>query len=750
MGLIADLTAADKKGLFLSDDYYTMHPTGFLPLDYANGFWQEKEMKDGTRIMVPMVGLMGGTFTGIIATTGSGKAQPDSTPIPTPFGPRKLGDLEVGSFVLDKSGNPSTIKEIFPRGELEVFQVELATGQKTPASKDHLWTVKCDRFTHTETVTITTGEIMERMKANQYIYLPMNGPVYFNTKDDWSVHPWYIGSLLGGLNWYPDGDWSISSKTDEIPKKLAEEFEWEWKETGSLKNGYNVYRFTKKNKPICAFYDPKNEISFILSKGYIIPEVIMTGSILSRYQFLAGLLRIAHDEYRVDNTFGWMAPTVELAYQLTQLARSLGIFTVLKKGQKLVSFHFTKEQYDIIFGDNDAWMYCYKPDDPDLDAFYDVPPSNQWIEIVDVKDMGYKESMRCIYVNNSDHLYITDDYIVTHNTTLADQIGYNMIRPFKDGLLMHVDAEKTSNKQRILQITNCNGEEKRIILNKQHTAIEDVMEMVNQICEMKEAVGRSGMVKTASPFKEGDTFWAYPPTVFIIDSLPSFNSKNYKVEDLGTNADGMIAARDTTRFYTNCLDRAWHYNLNFIVINHIKPKVEVNPYAKAPSGLLLLGPGEHLPRGTVAQYYSQTYFRIKMYKSDPYVVSDHGFDGYRCELELSKSKTNSIGTTIPLAFNNAKGFDQIYSLFEYAKACGLLQGRNPHLYFNTMEEMKFSRKDFRKKFISEDIFRVRFMEVLRPMLEMLLAKKPTIYEVGTETPEMLDFAYGGTGLELVS
>lgn len=750
MGLIADLTAADKHGLFLSDDYYTMHPTGFLPLDYANGFWQEKEMKDGTRKMVPMVGLMGGTFTGIIATTGSGKAQPDSTPIPTIHGTKNLGQLKVGDIILDRHGNPTGVQEIFPRGELDVFQVELETGQKTLASKDHLWTVKCKDPKSIFEATLTTGKIMEQMDASHRFYLPINGPVFFSTEDKWIEHPWDIGTFLGGLNWYPDGDWSICAKTDIIPKKLAEKFKWECKETGSLKNGYNMYRFTEDGKPIRPIQTPAmDEIDIILSQGYVIPDTIMSGTILTRYQFLAGLLRIAHDEYRIENTFGWIAPTMELAYQLTNLARSLGIFTVLKKGQLLVSFHFTKEQYDLIFDEDDTWMHCLAGD-PDFDAFYGFPTSDQYIEIVSIKDMGYKESMRCIYVDNPDHLYITNDYIVTHNTTLADQIGYNMIRPFNDGLLMHVDAEKTSNKQRILQITNSSGEEKRIILNKQHTAIEDVMEMVNQICNMKEAAGRSGMVKTASPFKEGETFWAYPPTVFIIDSLPSFNSKNYKVEDLGTNADGMIAARDTTRFYTNCLDRAWHYNLNFIVINHIKPKVEVNPYAKAPSGLLLLGPGEHLPRGQVAQYYSQTYFRIKMYKSDPYIVSDHGFDGYRCELELSKSKTNSIGTNIPLAFNNAKGFDQIYSLFEFAKSCGLVQGRNPHLFFETMEEMKFSRKDFRKKFIAEDIFRVRFMEVLRPMLEMLLAKKPTVYEVGTETPEMLDFAYGGTGLELVS
>ena len=47
--------------------------------------------------------------------------------------------------------------------------------------------------------------------------------------------------------------------------------------------------------------------------------------------------------------------------------------------------------------------------------------------ICSVRDLGYKTQMRCIYVDDPEHLYLTNDYIVTHNTTsiryILQQLG---------------------------------------------------------------------------------------------------------------------------------------------------------------------------------------------------------------------------------------------------------------------------------------------------------------------------------------
>ena len=39
------------------------------------------------------------------------------------------------------------------------------------------------------------------------------------------------------------------------------------------------------------------------------------------------------------------------------------------------------------------------------------------VEISDIIDMGYEEEMTCIMVDNDEHLYLCNDFVVTHNTT---------------------------------------------------------------------------------------------------------------------------------------------------------------------------------------------------------------------------------------------------------------------------------------------------------------------------------------------
>ena len=90
---------------------------------------------------------------------------------------------------------------------------------------------------------------------------------------------------------------------------------------------------------------------------------------------------------------------------------------------------------------------------------------------------------------------------------------------------------------------------------------------------------------------------------------------------------------------------------------------------------------------------------------------------------LAKSKTNFIGATLNVAFNASKGFDPIYTMFEFAKQCGIVQGKNPNLYIEGMDDMKFSRKNFAQKMMDNPEFNRRFMRTMQPYLEALLGAK---------------------------
>lgn len=309
-------------------------------------------------------------------------------------------------------------------------------------------------------------------------------------------------------------------------------------------------------------------------------------------------------------------------------------------------------------------------------------------------------------------------------STFADQLGYSIIKPFEDGMLFHIDCELTNLKERMVQITGTDPRDDRLRLKKDHIYIEDVQDMFNKICEVKENSGNLYKYEVEDRTFDGKKFLAYVPTVFVIDSLPSFNSKENRSDtDLGTNMDGAKAAKDIGRFYNNCLGRMMKYNITIITINHIVPKVVIDPYNQPPKGLMMLKPSEQVNRGYAAQYYSQNYFRIDAIKSNMYKPEDVGFQGYKASIQIAKTKTAFIGSTVDACFNGDIGFDPVFSLFEYAKSIGLIEGRNPYLYLSGLPQFKFSRKDFRHKFLGEDIFRHAFLDVLTPHLEALLGSK---------------------------
>lgn len=309
-------------------------------------------------------------------------------------------------------------------------------------------------------------------------------------------------------------------------------------------------------------------------------------------------------------------------------------------------------------------------------------------------------------------------------STLADQMGYSVIREFEDGMLFHIDCEQTNLKPRMINIMGTSSMDGRIRLKKDMVHIEDVMDMFNGICQIKEEGGNRYKYEVTDKTYGRETFLAYIPTVFIIDSLPSFNSReNHTEEDMGTNMDAARAAKDVTRFFTNCLGRMMKYNITIFTINHIVQNVQPSVYDTPPRGIMMFSKNEKVNRGYAAQYYSQNYFRVEQKKGNLYKESETGFPGCKASIQIAKTKTAFIGSTIDAAFNGPIGFDPVYTLFEFANSCGLIEGRNPYLYVHGMKELKFSRKDFRSKFAGEPIFRQAFFTVITPYLEALLGSK---------------------------
>jgi phosphate starvation-inducible protein PhoH and related proteins len=130
-----------------------------------------------------------------------GRAQPLFTEVLTPSGFQAIGDLEVGDFVIGSDGCPTEILGVYPQGFKEIYRVYTQDGSSTLASGDHLWSVytRADRSRGKPARVLATKEMIGNLRAAHYhrYELPLlSAPVNFEPRQV-PIDPYALGLLLG-------------------------------------------------------------------------------------------------------------------------------------------------------------------------------------------------------------------------------------------------------------------------------------------------------------------------------------------------------------------------------------------------------------------------------------------------------------------------------------------------------------------------------------------------------------------------
>jgi phosphate starvation-inducible PhoH-like protein len=129
-----------------------------------------------------------------------GRAQPVETPVLTPSGFRRIGSLRVGDLVLGSDGRPTPVLGVYPQGCKQVFRVTASDGATTLACGEHLWfvTTRDDRRHGKRGRVIPTREMvgtLRRAHAHRF-ELPLVAPVELEPQDV-PIEPYALGLLLG-------------------------------------------------------------------------------------------------------------------------------------------------------------------------------------------------------------------------------------------------------------------------------------------------------------------------------------------------------------------------------------------------------------------------------------------------------------------------------------------------------------------------------------------------------------------------
>jgi len=358
---------------------------------------------------------------------GTGKAQPLDALVLTPTGYVRMDQINIGMDVVGSNGLPTKVNGVYPQGKKLISKISFSDGRSTECCGEHLWKVYCyewaDKWRVLSTEHIQTLLIKSSYKNRLYIQLV--SPI--DTEDvDLPIHPYVVGSFLGdgcigeGYALFSTSD---SCSVDTLENLLPEGYEF----VRRSNYDYSVVKIDRKK------FSPNLFVKSLLDLGMgvysyekSIPTIYMKGSYRQRLEMLRGLFDTDGTVDKKTGSISFCTTSPRLASQVQELVRSIGGIASISEKQSFFSYLGVKKRGRVSFQVNcrisnpsDVFHLSRKKELASKNTQYS---NNLRLKIVNITPVGLKEA-QCISVSAEDHLYVTDDYIVTHNTWIATSLA---------------------------------------------------------------------------------------------------------------------------------------------------------------------------------------------------------------------------------------------------------------------------------------------------------------------------------------
>ena len=130
-----------------------------------------------------------------------GRAQPVDTNVLTPSGFQPIGELQIGDLVVGSNGRPTPVIGVYPQGRKEVVRLRSQDGASTLCCLEHLWQVSTasDRRRGKPGRVVQTKDMLGRLRAAhaRRFELPLlSAPVELESRPV-PIDPYALGLLLG-------------------------------------------------------------------------------------------------------------------------------------------------------------------------------------------------------------------------------------------------------------------------------------------------------------------------------------------------------------------------------------------------------------------------------------------------------------------------------------------------------------------------------------------------------------------------
>lgn len=369
----------------------------------------------------------------IFGPGGIGKALRNDMPVLMADGSwSPIGEIQVGQEVATPDGGAAPVLGVFPQGERWVYQITTDDAASVVCDGDHLWLTETTNERSNEGKTLApsfygNGRVRTTLQIKESIdtyggkagrlnhYLPLTEPT--TGHDNWEayrIEPYALGAILGDGHSPEDGGTSITTPDFDIIERICA--------SGVQANHQEPYQDrTCSTWRLPELVPSMKEIGLYghLAADKFIPEIYLRGNAEFRLALFQGLCD-TDGHPAAPGIVEYCTVSKRLCEDMKLLAQSLGCVVFVY--EKLPQYTYRGETRT---GQLAYRMMIHVPET--LAPFFCARKAVRWTprakypvrrQIVSIEPAGMAECT-CIYVGHPKHLFITKDYLVTHNTTWA-------------------------------------------------------------------------------------------------------------------------------------------------------------------------------------------------------------------------------------------------------------------------------------------------------------------------------------------
>ncbi|MFG2875778.1 PhoH family protein [Streptomyces sp. NPDC048337] len=401
-----------------------------------------------------------------------GRAHPVFTKVLTPDGWRAIGDLEVGDLVIGSNGEPTPVLGVYPQGEKDIYRLSAQDGSWTLCCGEHLWTVRTasDRRRDKPWRVLETKDMIGNLRAGhaRRYELPMlTAPVCFPERAV-PMDPYALGLLLGDGCLTGSTTPSFSTEDEQLVHALEAALPGV---TARHKGGPDyVLNRVKSPGDVVTLENPVTrvlrELDLLGSRSHskFVPDDYLFNTAEIRLGVLQGLLDSdGGPVLQRDRTcrIQYSTTSALLRDDVVALVQSLGGVAYTrrraaegrKQGNAVAAHRFDSHVVDIRLPEGiEPFRLARKRD------AYAAGGGGRPMRFVDSIEPAGREEAVCIQVAAEDSLYVTQDYLLTHNT-------------LNDAFVVLDEAQNTTAEQMKMFLTRL-GFDSKIVVTGDITQID--------------------------------------------------------------------------------------------------------------------------------------------------------------------------------------------------------------------------------------------------------------------------------------